>query len=111
MTMANNVEVESTLTDRYQTTVPETVRRALRLGKRDKIHYSIRESGEVVLSRSGGSEDEDPALGAFLNFLANDMAQQPERLQAVDAGLVQHLQALVGQVKVDLDTALPLDDE
>jgi antitoxin PrlF len=65
----------------------------------------------VVLSRSGGSEDEDPALGAFLNFLANDMAQQPQRLQAVDAGLVQHLQALVGQVKVDLDTALPLDDE
>jgi antitoxin PrlF len=110
MTMANNVEVESTLTDRYQTTVPETVRRALRLGKRDKIHYSIRESGEVVLSRAGGSE-EDPALGAFLTFLANDMAQQPERLQAVDAGLVQHLQALVGQVKVDLEAALPLEDE
>ena len=109
--MANNVEVESTLTDRYQTTVPETVRRALRLGKRDKIQYSIRESGEVVLSRSGGTEDEDPALGAFLTFLANDMAQHPERLQAVDAAWVQHLQALVGQVKVDLDAALPLEDE
>ena len=109
--MSNNLEVESTLTDRYQTTVPETVRRALRLGKRDKIHYIIRESGEVVLSRSGGTEDEDPALGAFLTFLANDMAQHPERLQAVDAGLVQHLQALVGQVKVDLNTALPLEDE
>ena len=40
-TMPVNLEVESTLTDRYQTTVPETVRRALRLGKRDKIHYSI----------------------------------------------------------------------
>jgi antitoxin PrlF len=50
-------------------------------------------------------------MGAFLNFLANDMAQQPQRLQAVDAGLVQHLQALVGQVKVDLDAALPLEDE
>ena len=32
--MAVTLEVESTLTDRYQTTVPETVRRALRLGKR-----------------------------------------------------------------------------
>ena len=52
-----------------------------------------------------------PAPMAFLTFLANDMAQQPERLQAVDAGLVQHLQALVGQVKVDLDAALPLEDE
>ena len=35
--MAATLEVESTLTDRYQTTVPETVRRALQLGKRDKI--------------------------------------------------------------------------
>ena len=109
--MSANLEVEITLTDRYQTTVPETVRRALRLGKRDKIHYSIRESGEVVLSRSGGTEDEDPALGAFLTFLAKDVAQQPERLEAVDAAWVQHLQAFVGQVKVDLDPALPTEDE
>ena len=29
--MAATLEAESTLTDRYQTTVPETVRRALRL--------------------------------------------------------------------------------
>ena len=49
--MAATLEVESTLTDRYQTTVPETVRRALRLRKRDKIHYTIRPGGEVVLSR------------------------------------------------------------
>ena len=40
--MPASLDVESTLTDRYQTTLPETVRRALRLGKRDKIRYSIR---------------------------------------------------------------------
>ena len=39
--MAAILEVESTLTDRYQTTVPETVRRALKLGKRDQIHYTL----------------------------------------------------------------------
>ena len=33
--MPTTVEADSTLTDRYQTTVPETVRRVLRLGKRD----------------------------------------------------------------------------
>ena len=33
--MATELEAESTLTDRYQTTVPEVVRRALKLGKRD----------------------------------------------------------------------------
>ena len=40
--MPATLEAESTLTDRYQTTVPETVRRALRLRKRDKIQYVIR---------------------------------------------------------------------
>ena len=37
--MPATLEVESTLTDRYQTTVPEMVRRSLRLGKRDRVHY------------------------------------------------------------------------
>jgi len=109
--MPATLEVESTLTDRYQTTVPETVRRALQLGKRDKIHYTIRPSGEVVLTRAEPSEADDPVLGQFLGFLARDIASHPERLQAVDASLVQRLQSLVGGVKVDLDTALSADDE
>jgi antitoxin PrlF len=102
------------LTDRYQTTVPETVRRALRLGKRDKIRYSIRPSGEVVLTRSAspeGLEADDQVLGQFLSFLTHDMASHPERLQAVDAGLVERLQSLVGGIEVDLDAALSADDK
>lgn len=109
--MPATLEVESTLTDRYQTTVPETVRRALRLGKRDKIHYSIRPTGEVVLTRVEASEGDDPVLGQFLGFLARDIASHPERLQTVDAGLVQRLHSLVGDVEVDLDAALSADDE
>ena len=109
--MPATLEVESTLTDRYQTTVPETVRRALRLGKRDKIHYTIRPGGEVVLTRAESSEGDDPVLGQFLRFLARDIASHPERLRAVDAGLVQRLQSLVGDIEVDLDAALSADDE
>jgi len=109
--MPTTLDVESTLTDRYQTTVPETVRRALRLGKRDKIHYSIRPSGEVVLTRAGSSEGDDPLLGEFVGFLARDIASHPERLRALDAGLVQRLQSLVGGIEVDLDAALSADDE
>lgn len=105
------LDAESTLTDRYQTTVPETVRRALRLGKRDKIHYTIRPSGEVVLTRAEASEGDDPVLGLFLGFLARDIASHPERLQAVDTGLVQRLQSLVGGIEIDLDAALSADDE
>lgn len=109
--MPATLEVESTLTDRYQTTVPETVRRALRLGKRDKIHYAIRPSGEVVLTRASASEGEDPVLGQFLGFLARDIAEHPERLQAIDASFVQRLQLLVGDIEVDLDAPLSADDE
>lgn len=108
--MAATLEVESTLTDRYQTTVPETVRRALRLGKRDKIHYTIRPGGEVVLTRADTVED-DPVLGQFLDFLARDIARHPERLQAVDAELVTRIQLLTGDIEIDLDAPLSADDE
>ena len=108
--MAATFEVESTLTDRYQTTIPETVRRALRLDKRDKIHYAIRPGGEVLLTRSV-AEDDDPVLGQFLGFLARDIAEHPERVQAMDGLLVQRIQSLVGGVDVSLDTPLSMDDE
>lgn len=109
--MPATLEVESTLTDRYQTTVPETVRRALRLGKRDKIHYTIRPGGEVVLSRVEAANSDDPVLGQFLGFLARDIASHPERLQAVDASFVQRLQDLTGSIEVNLEASLSADNE
>ena len=109
--MTATLQVESTLTDRYQTTVPETVRRALRLGKRDKIHYTIRPDGEVVLTRAAPGEGDDPVLASFLRFLARDIAEHPERLQAMETGLAQRIQGLVGGVEVDLDAPLSEDDE
>jgi antitoxin PrlF len=110
-TMPAVLEAESTLTERYQTTVPETVRRALRLGKRDRIRFTIRPDGDVVLTRALVPTSEDPVIGHFLNFLANDMAAHPERLAAINLGLVQRIQSLVGNVDVDLGTALTAEDE
>lgn len=109
--MTATLEVESTLTDRYQTTVPEMVRRSLRLGKRDKVHYSIRPNGEVVLSRAEVSETDDPVLGQFLGFLSRDIAEHPERLQALDASFVQRMQSPTIGIEVDLDGPLSADDE
>ncbi|BAO82885.1 regulators of stationary/sporulation gene expression [Serpentinimonas maccroryi] len=109
--MPATLEVESTLTDRYQTTVPETVRRALRLGKRDKIHYTIRPGGEVVLTRVEAPEVDDPVLGQFLGFLARDITSHPERLQAIDSTFVQRIQSLTGGIEIDIDATLSADDE
>lgn len=109
--MPATLDAESTLTDRDQTTMPKPVRRALRLGKRDRIHYSIRPDGEVVLTRAEAIKEADPALGAFLEFLKRDITEHPERLRAMDAGLVPRIQSLVGGIEVDLDAPLSADDE
>ena len=69
---------ESILTDRYQTTIPEVVRKALHLGKRDKIHYRVQSNGNVLISRVE-NETEDPAIVEFLNFLATDIQRSAEK--------------------------------
>lgn len=109
--MQAQLEVESTLTDRYQTTVPDTVRRALKLGKRDKIHYTIRPNGEVVISRAQADHNEDPILSSFLSFLANDISQHPERIKAIDTNLAKRITTLVKDIDVDLDAPLSADEE
>lgn len=109
--MPATLEVESTLTDRYQTTIPGAVRQALGLGKRDKIHYVVRPGGEVVLTRAPDAESDDAVLGQFLDFLAQDIANHPEHVQAVDSDLVRRLHSLVGEVEIDLDAPLPADGE
>lgn len=104
--------VESALTDRYQTTVPQPVRYALGLRKRDRIRYAIRRNGEVMLQRvSPEMNGEDPALAPFLALLEQDLAQHPERLQPITPDLVSRLQDLVGEIEVDLEATLPDDDE
>ncbi|MDD2893508.1 MAG: type II toxin-antitoxin system PrlF family antitoxin [Halothiobacillaceae bacterium] len=56
-------------------------------------------------------EGDDPILSQFVGFLTSDMANHPERLQAVDANFVKRLQTLVGDVECSLDAALSDDDE
>jgi antitoxin PrlF len=107
--MTNSLLVtESTLTDRYQTTVPDAVRKVLHLKKREKIRYTIQPDGNVLLSRVDRYEA-DPVLSSFLSFLANDIKDYPQHVKAVSHELVAHIQNLVTDVEVDLDA--PLNDE
>ncbi|SRR5579883_110053 len=102
--------VESSLTDRYQTTIPDSVRKILGLSKRDKICYTIQSDGKVVISRAKQTES-DPVLGQFLNFLARDIEKNPQHLQALSPDLVNHVQSLVAEVDFDLDAPLSDEDE
>ena len=109
--MAPNSKIQSTLTARYQTTVPEPVRRALGLSKRDKLEFDIRSDGQVVIARARPHTKEDPVLGKFLTFLEDDMLRHPQRLKTIDPKLIARIHALVGDMDVDLDAPLNPDNE
>jgi antitoxin PrlF len=106
-----SIEIESTLTDRYQTTVPDAVRRTLKLRKRDKIRYVVRPDGAVLLTRAEAAEERDPVVGSFLAFLARDMETHPAHIKGVSPALLRRARSLVKGVKIDLDALLPAEDE
>lgn len=131
--MPSTLKAESTLTCRYQATVPGIVRRALQLRKRDKIKYIIRTGGEVVLTRATTGDHDDPALNQILDFLSQertalqhdaasvlnqildfqvqDIVANPERLQAISDSLAHRLESLVGNIDVDLNAPQSENDE
>ena len=101
--------IESTLTDKYQTSVPSAVRKALQLSKKDKIKYVIQDNGIVYIQKVT-QEETDPVLSAFLSFIERDMQANPQHIQATSLEQTQSAIALVGgDLDIDLDT--PLLDE
>ncbi len=100
------LKLEATLTDRYQTTVPTAVRKALNIGRRDKIEYVLQADGIVILRRVE-REHTDPALSAFLNLLERDIATNPYKLKPLSKTLRARAAKLVAGMKVNLDEPLP----
>ncbi|MBU1189832.1 MAG: type II toxin-antitoxin system PrlF family antitoxin [Gammaproteobacteria bacterium] len=109
--MTHILETESRLTDRYQTTIPASVRKALSLQKRDRLRFVVQADGQVLLTRMVDGDADDPVIGQFLEFLAADMQRHPERIQALDASLAERISGLTGDLEVDLDAPQADDDE
>lgn len=103
---ADEFEELSTLTDKGQTTVPKSVRRALGLSAGDRIAFHVGRTG-VSLRRA--AEAGDPAMQSFLSFLAHDIEHHPENLKAFPPALKKRLATLVDGVAVDLQSAI--DDD
>ena len=101
---------DSTLTNRYQTTIPNIIRKALCLEKKDKIRYTVQPDGSVIMSRANRAEN-DPVLAEFLTFLANDISQNPQNVSAIDSSLLDRVRPLVSAVEIDLDRPLSDEDE
>lgn len=108
MTQTLSAVAESTLTDRYQTTVPSSVRKALGLGKQDKIAYYISADGKVFISRV--EADNDPILEKFVAFLAEDIDRNPQNVKPISSDLIEHARFLVAGMDSDLNEPLPDED-
>ena len=104
------LECESTLTAKYQTTVPQQVRERLHLAKSDKLRFVLRADGSVVLENASAPAS-DPVLDNFLSFLERDMQNNPGNIAPMRRDLMARAQELVVGVGVDLDESLPDDDE
>ena len=107
--MPSSLVLQSSLTDRYQTTVPAPVRKVLGLSKRSKLRFELQPDGTVTLGRAEAGED--PVLAKFLSFLAADIENHPGRIRAVSPDWVGRMRALVKGAKVDLNEALDPEDE
>jgi len=105
------ISAESTLTDRYQTTIPELVRKALGLQKGDKLAFLLDETGGIRLSRQKPEEPEhvDPVLAGFLELLAKDIEENPQNLREIDDSFWLEIDKLTEGVEVDLDEKLEFE--
>ncbi|MEL6555086.1 MAG: type II toxin-antitoxin system PrlF family antitoxin [Cyanobacteria bacterium J06621_11] len=102
---------ESTLTDRYQTTVPASIRKALGLEKQDKLAYYLCSDGSVRLSRLEEEKD-DPVMEKFLAFLNRDIEENPQQVKPISSDWLEQARDLVSSVDMgDINALLPPEDE
>jgi antitoxin PrlF len=100
-------DATSTITAKGQTTIPKAIRQALGVDYGGKIAFSVDETGVHV--RRADAEGGDPALDAFLAFLANDIAQRPDAIEALSPALASRLAELTEGIEVDPDA--PIEGE
>lgn len=95
-----HIEEVSTITSKGQTTVPKVVRERLGLDSGSAVRWVVRE-GEVVVQPA--EINEDPAIGAFLDLLARDVAAGT--VSPMPQDLVDRARTLVKGVRVDPDAS------
>lgn len=94
----------SKVTSRSQTTLPNGVRKALRLRPgEDALEWEIRGDEAIARRAATPTEEDDPALEPFLRLLEREIVEHPERLRGMPADLYRRLAAVTDGMDVDLD--------
>ncbi len=77
----------ATLTSKGQITLPKAIRQALGLDTGGKVAFDLHDDGHITVSRAD-ADHEDPAIGAFLALLAQDI-QHGRHIQGVSDDLAK----------------------
>lgn len=91
------VEKKAKLTAQGQTTVPAYIREQLGVEPGDHITFAVEIDGTVTLRRA----EADPAVGAFIEFLAEDIRRNPNGVRPVTANLERRLRKLTEATVID----------
>ncbi|MDB5554773.1 MAG: regulator [Rhizobium sp.] len=108
MNVRPTLEIEATITERGQTTVPAAIRKMLGVSK-GAIVFKGMPDGTVIIEPKQEEPDEDPVIAKFLEFLERDIAQNPQNLVPFTQEMMDEIDELIGDVDVDLDE--PLEDD
>lgn len=108
--MAALLKEESTITAKGQTTVPKSVRQALGVDYGGRIAFVVDDQRRVYVHKADLEAEEDPVIERFLAFLAQDMAEHPDRsVVAFPKTLLNRAAALTQGMAVDLDAQIEGD--
>ena len=102
------LEIEATITERGQTTVPAAIRKMLGVHK-GAIVFKGLSDGTVAVEAKQEEPEEDPAIAKFLEFLEKGIRETPQRLVPLTQELLDESYSLVGDIDVDMDA--PLEDD
>ncbi|MBM6594962.1 type II toxin-antitoxin system PrlF family antitoxin [Microvirga pudoricolor] len=103
------LEVEATVTERGQTTIPAAIRKVLALRKHDHIVFRSLADGTVVVEKKDDTVPEDLVLRNFLDFIANDILTRPQAMSLLPDHFAEDHRHL-SDIEIDLDEPL-VDDE
>jgi antitoxin PrlF len=103
----SSIQEQATLTSKGQLTLPKSIRQALGVSTGGKVCFELR-GNEVVVTRADG-EHEDPAIGAFLGLLEQDI-RQGKQLGSLPQDLAKAMLASLAQA-VDQDEIIEGDVE
>jgi antitoxin PrlF len=103
---AGRGELVSKVTAKAQTTLPSGVRKALAVGPGDSLRYRIEGHRAIIEKASLEAEEADPAVSAFLAFLAGDLTKHPERVRGIPRALLRRAKVLTRGVAIDHDAPI-----